>query len=364
MQPWLTSGKRTGKPPRPGAAVPAKTLAVFTRQLAVMIGAGVPLVQCLDALAAEEPVRNFASTLRAVRSDVEGGAGLAGAMRRHPRAFDSLYAGIVEAGEAGGELHTMLERLADYIEKRVALTAQVRSATAYPIAVLSIAAVVVGIILWQVIPTFEALFDGLGAVLPLPTRIVIAVSGSFVIIAPVAALGLPAGAWLLRRYYATPSGRRVIDGTLLRVPVLGGVLRRVAVARFCRTLSTLLGAGVPILDGLELTAGTAGNAVVADAVRRTRAAIERGRPVAAPLAGSRVFPPIVVQMVGVGEATGTLDSMLARVADFYEQEVDTAVAGLTSLLEPVMMAVLGIIVGGIVVAMYLPVFDLISRLAR
>ena len=345
------------------AAVPPKSLAVFTRQLSVMIGAGVPLVQCLDMLAAQEPVRSLADTLRAVRTDVEGGAELAGAMRKHPRVFDSLYAGMVEAGEAGGELHTMLDRLATYIEKSVALKGQVRSAMMYPLAVVSIAAVVVGIILWKVIPTFEALFDGLGAVLPLPTRIVIAASNSLVTVAPVAAVGLLGGVWLLRRYYAQRRGRRVIDGALLGAPLLGGVLRKVAVARFCRTLSTLLGAGVPILEGLEMTAGTAGNAVVADAVHETRAAIERGESVAAPLGASRVFPAIVTQMVGVGETTGTLDSMLAKVADFYEEEVDTAVAGMTSLLEPVMMAVLGIIVGGIVVAMYLPVFDLISRLA-
>ena len=233
----------------------------------------------------------------------------------------------------------------------------------YPLAVLSIAAVVVGVILWKVIPTFAALFEGLGAVLPLPTRLVVAAGDSFAGAVPLLAVGVLGTGLLLRRYYSTGSGRRAIDGALLRAPLVGGIVRRNAVARFCRTLSALLGAGVPILESLDITAGTAGNAVVEDAVLATRAAIERGESVAGPLRDTRVFPVMVTQMIGVGETTGALDSMLAKVADFYEEEVDRAVAGMTALLEPAVVAVLGIVVGGIVVAMYLPVFELIGRLA-
>ena len=233
----------------------------------------------------------------------------------------------------------------------------------YPLAVLVIAAVVVGVILWKVIPTFAALFEGLGAVLPLPTRVVVAASDSFASAVPLLGLGVLGTALLFRRYYSTVDGRRAIDGVVLRTPLIGGIVRRNAVARFCRTLSALLGAGVPILESLDITAGTTGNAVVEDAVMKTRAAIERGESVAAPLRETQVFPVLVTQMINVGETTGALDAMLAKVADFYEAEVDRAVAGMTSVLEPVMVAVLGILVGGIVVAMYLPVFDLIGRLA-
>ena len=344
-------------------AVPARSLAVFTRQFAVMIDAGLPLVQCLDALGKQEEDERFAATIRAVRSDVEEGSTLADALRAHPRTFDRLYTSMVAAGEAGGVLDAILERLAAHIEKQVVLGGQVRSAMMYPLAVLSIAAVVVGVILWKVIPTFAALFEGLGAVLPLPTRLVVAAGDSFAGAVPLLAAGVLGTGLLLRRYYSTGSGRRAIDGAMLRAPLIGGIVRRNAVARFCRTLSALLGAGVPILDSLDITAGTAGNAVVEDAVLATRAAIERGESVAGPLRDTRVFPVMVTQMIGVGETTGALDSMLAKVADFYEEEVDRAVAGMTALLEPAVVAVLGIVVGGIVVAMYLPVFELIGRLA-
>ena len=343
--------------------VPARSLAVFTRQFAVMIDAGLPLVQCLDALGKQEEDGRFAATIRAVRSDVEDGSTLADALRAHPRSFDRLYTSMVAAGEAGGVLDTILERLAVHVEKQAALGGQVRSAMTYPLTVLSIAAVVVGVILWKVIPTFAALFEGLGAVLPLPTRLVVAAGDSFAAAVPLLGLGAFGAALLFRRYYSTPRGRRVIDGAVLRAPLIGGIVRRTAVARFCRTLSALLGAGVPILESLDVTAGAAGNAVVEEAVAKTRAAIERGESVAAPLRGTRVFPALVTQMIHVGETTGALDSMLAKVADFYEEEVDRAVAGMTALLEPAVVAVLGIVVGGIVVAMYLPVFELIGRLA-
>lgn len=345
-----------------GRAVPTKNLAIFTRQFSVMIDAGLPLVQCLDILGKQESHKGFASIILKTREDVEGGASLADAMRKHPRAFDALYTNMVAAGEAGGILDTILKRLATYIEKNVRLKAQVKSAMIYPVAVMVIAAVVVAVILWKVIPTFAALFAGLGAQLPLPTRIVIWLSNRFVTFMPFAIGGAIAGTFVFRQYYATYNGRRVVDGLLLRLPVLGIILRKVAVARFCRTLSTLLSSGVPILDGLEITAKTAGNAIIEDAVMHTRSSIERGETVSAPLASTKVFPPMVTQMINVGETTGALDMMLSKIADFYEEEVDTAVAGLLTLLEPIMIAFLGVVVGGIVISMYLPIFDLIQKL--
>ena len=355
------AGKKE-KTSRFGRGIPSKSLAIFTRQFSVMIDAGLPLVQCLDILGKQEPHKTFAATILKVREDVEAGASLADAMRRYPSAFDELFTNMVAAGEAGGILDTILKRLATYIEKNVKLKGQVKSAMIYPVAVLVIAAAVVAVILWKVIPTFATLFAGLNAELPLPTRIVIWLSNSFVVWMPFLIVGLAVAAFLLRQYYTTYRGRRVIDGLLLRVPILGMILRKVAVARFCRTLSTLLSSGVPILDGLEITAKTAGNAIIEDAIMKTRASIERGETVATPLQETKVFPPMVTQMIGVGEATGALDSMLSKIADFYEEEVDTAVAGLLTLLEPVMIAILGVIVGGIVISMYLPIFDLIQKL--
>jgi type IV pilus assembly protein PilC len=345
-----------------GKRVSTKNLAVFTRQFSVMIDAGLPLVQCLDILGSQEPDRNFAAVILQTRADVEAGASLADAMKRYPKTFDPLFTNMIAAGEAGGILDTILKRLAAYIEKAVKLKGQVKSAMIYPIAVLVIAALVVAAILWKVIPTFAQLFNGLGAELPLMTRIVIAMSDNFVRFSPIVILGLGAFAYAFRRYYLTHSGRRVVDRTLLKLPILGAILRKIAVARFCRTLSTLISSGVPILDGLDITARTAGNAIVEDAVMVTRTGIERGETVSAPLRETGVFPNMVTQMIGVGEATGALDAMLAKIADFYEEEVDTAVAGLLTLLEPVMIAFLGVIVGGIVIAMYLPIFDLISKL--
>jgi type IV pilus assembly protein PilC len=353
------AGKKAGKI---GKRVKAKNLAVFTRQFSVMIDAGLPMVQCLEILGAQEEDPNFAAVIMTTRSDVESGASLAKAMRKHPRTFDPLFTNMIAAGEAGGILDTILERVASYIEKAVKLTGQVKSALVYPAAVIVIAAGVVGVILWKVVPTFAALFAGLGAQLPLPTRVVIAMSNNLVRYSPFLASLLITVAFAFRQYYATDRGRRVVDGTLLRTPVLGIILRKIAVARFCRTLSTLVTSGVPILEGLEITAKTSGNSVIEDAVMAARGSIERGETISSPLKETRVFPAMVTQMIGVGEATGALDKMLEKIADFYEEEVDTAVAGLLTLLEPIMIAALGAVVGGIVIAMYLPIFDLISRL--
>jgi type IV pilus assembly protein PilC len=345
-----------------GKRVGAKNLAVFTRQFSVMIDAGLPLVQCLDILGNQEEDKNFAAVILQTRSDVESGASLADAMRKHPKTFDSLFTNMIAAGEAGGILDTILKRLATYIEKAVKLAGQVKSAMIYPIAVIVIAGGVVGVILWKVIPTFAALFSGLGADLPLPTRVVIALSNNLVKFFPFLFIGAGLIAYAFRQYYVTVAGRRVVDATMLKAPVLGNILRKIAVARFCRTLSTLISSGVPILDGLEITAKTSGNAIVEDAVMVTRTSIERGETISAPLKETKVFPAMVTQMISVGEATGALDTMLAKIADFYEEEVDTAVAGLLTLLEPIMIAFLGTIVGGIVIAMYMPIFDLISKL--
>jgi type IV pilus assembly protein PilC len=345
-----------------GKKVNHKNLAVFVRQFSVMIDAGLPLVQCLEILGNQEEDRNFAATILQTRSDVESGASLADAMRKHPKAFDPLFTNMIAAGEAGGILDTILKRLATYIEKAVKLSGQVKSAMIYPVAVVVIAGAVVGVILWKVIPTFASLFSGLGADLPLPTRVVIGLSNGLVSYFPIIAGVAVASGWGFKKYYGTTAGRRVVDATVLKAPILGNIMRKIAVARFCRTLSTLISSGVPILDGLEITAKTSGNAIVEDAIMSTRKSIERGETISAPLKETNVFPPMVTQMISVGEATGALDTMLAKIADFYEEEVDTAVAGLLTLLEPIMIAMLGIVVGGIVIAMYLPIFDLISKL--
>jgi type IV pilus assembly protein PilC len=346
-----------------GKKVAAKNLAVFTRQFSVMIDAGLPLVQCLDILGNQEEDKGFAEVILATRSDVEAGASLADAMRKHPKTFDGLFVNMIAAGEAGGILDTILKRLATYIEKAVKLQSQVKSAMIYPVAVVVIAGLVVGVILWKVIPTFASLFSGLGAELPLPTRVVIAASDNLVRFFPFLLVIGGAGVYGFKQYYGTDKGRRVVDQVMLKAPILGNILRKIAVARFCRTLATLIASGVPILDGLEITARTSGNSVIEDAIMMTRKSIERGETISAPLRDTKVFPPMVVQMIGVGEATGALDTMLAKIADFYEEEVDTAVAGLLTLLEPIMIAFLGIVVGGIVIAMYMPIFDLISKLA-
>ena len=327
-----------------------------------MIDAGLPLVQCLEILGNQEEDANFSVTILQTRADVENGQSLADAMRKHPKAFDALFTNMVAAGEAGGILDTILKRLATYIEKNVKLKGQVKSAMVYPIAVIVIAGLVVAAILWKVIPTFAAMFASLGAELPLPTRIVIALSDGLVRFGWMGIVAIVALGWGFKQYYGTESGRRVVDGIVLKLPILGMIMRKIAVARFCRTLSTLISSGVPILDGLDITARTSGNAIVEDAILITRKSIEAGNTIAAPLKDTAVFPPMVVQMIGVGETTGALDTMLSKIADFYEEEVDTAVAGMLTLLEPIMIAFLGLIVGGIVISMYLPIFDLISKL--
>ena len=342
--------------------VPAKNIAVFTRQFSVMIDAGLPLVQCLDILGNQEEHKYFSQVILATRSDVEAGMSLADAMKRHPKVFDALFCNMIAAGEAGGILDTILKRLATYIEKAVKLKAQVQSAMIYPVAVIVIAAVVIGVILWKVIPTFAALFAGLGAELPLPTRVVIALSNNLIRFFPFLIVVGVAGTWGFKSYYATEKGRRVVDGALLKAPIFGTIFRKIAVARFCRTLSTLMASGVPILDGLDITAKTAGNAIIEDAIQMTRKSIERGETISAPLKETKVFPGMVCQMISVGEATGALDTMLGKIADFYEEEVDVAVDGLLTLMEPLMIAFLGGAVGGIVIAMYMPIFDLISKL--
>jgi type IV pilus assembly protein PilC len=345
-----------------GVSVPAKNLAIFTRQFSVMIDAGLPLVQCLDILGKQEPHKGFSGVILKTREDVESGAALADAMKKHPKTFDALYSNMIAAGEAGGILDTILKRLATYIEKSVKLKGEVKSAMIYPVAVIVIAALVVGAILWKVIPTFAQLFAGLGAQLPLPTRIVIAASNGIVAYGWIVLVALGAMGYGLKTYYATNNGRHLIDRIMLKMPVLGDILKKVAVARFCRTLSTLLASGVPILDGLDITARTSGNAIIEDAILVTRSGIERGETVSGPLRETNVFPSMVVQMINVGETTGALDAMLSKIADFYEEEVDTAVAGLLTLMEPIMIAFLGVVVGGIVIAMYMPIFDLISKL--
>jgi len=349
--------------PKIGGKVKTKELAIFTRQFSVMIDAGLPLVQCLEALGMQQENKVFQSVLQAVRTEVESGSTLAFAMRQHPRVFDDLYTNMIAAGEAGGILDTILQRLSSYIEKAVKLKRAVKSAMVYPVVVLTIAAGVIILILWKVVPIFSNLFASMSVSLPLPTRVVIAGSnfvGRYIIFIIPAFIAL---GYAFKRYYKTKNGRKLIDGTMLRVPVLGSVLRKIAVARFSRTLSTLISSGVPILEGLEITAKTAGNMIVEEAIMKTRDSIEEGKTIVEPLRDSGVFPTMVIQMVGVGEQTGALDTMLTKIAEFFEDEVDAAVADLLTAIEPIMILVLGFIVGGIVISMYLPLFSLISKLS-
>ena len=342
--------------------VSARSLAIFTRQFSVMIDAGLPLVQCIEILGAQTENKVFQKVLMQVRQDVESGATLADSMRKHPKVFDELFCNMIAAGEAGGILDTILQRLANYIEKIVKLRRAIRSAMIYPIAVITIAALVVSIILWKVIPTFAALFAGLGAELPLPTRVVIAMSNFLGRYFLLMVFLIAATIYALNRYHKTYKGRRVIDRILLKLPMLGIVLRKIAVARFCRTLATLVSSGVPILESLEITAKTSGNAIVEDAIMLTRKSIEEGKTISEPLKETEVFPPMVVHMIAVGEQTGALDAMLSKIADFYEEEVDAAVENMLTLLEPIMILFLGIVIGGIVISMYLPMFTLLSKI--
>jgi type IV pilus assembly protein PilC len=342
--------------------VTQEEVAVFTRQFSVMIDAGLPLVQCLDILSKQADNPQFGEILADIRGEMEGGANLADAMGQHTKVFNPLYCNMIAAGEAGGILDIILQRLAQYIEKAVKLKRAVKSASIYPVVIISVACLVVLVILWKVIPTFATLFAGLGAQLPLPTRIVVMASNFVAAYMPMIVVGIIGGVFALRRYYATDAGELVIDRFMLKVPVAGMLIRKIAVARFCRTLGTLVASGVPILEALGITAETAGNRVVKDAVMATRLSIEGGRTLAKPLGQSGAFPPMVVQMISVGEETGALDTMLTKIAQFYEDEVDTAVEGLMALLEPVMIVFLGVVIGGIVVSMYLPMFDLINKI--
>jgi len=344
--------------PKFGGRVPPQMIAIFTRQFSVMIDAGLPLVQCLEILGSQQENKTFKRALIQIRQDVESGSNLADAMRKHPKIFNDLYTNMVAAGEAGGILDTILQRLAQYIEKAVKLNSQVKSAMIYPVAVVSIAAIVVAVILWKVIPVFAALFKGLGAELPMPTIIVMHLSDFLVDYWWLIIIVIAGTVFFLKRYHETYKGKRIIDGILLKAPIFGLLMRKIAVARFCRTLSTLTSSGVPILDGLQITARTAGNAVIEDAIMATRKSVEEGKTISEPLGDTDVFPSMVVQMIAVGEQTGALDTMLSKIADFYEDEVDTAVGALTSILEPVMMIFLGTLLGGLIIAMYLPIFEL------
>jgi type IV pilus assembly protein PilC len=347
-----------------GAGVDSKELAVFTRQFSVMIDAGLPLVQCLEILAGQQENKIFQKILNSVRASVEGGATLSASMKQHEKIFDPLYYNMVEAGETGGILDTILQRLSTYIEKNVKLKRAVKSAMIYPVSVLSIAAAVITLLLWKVVPIFVTLFNGLDVSLPLPTRIVIALSDFVGSIYGLMLLVLLIGvAFALKFWYGTPQGRMIIDRTLLNVPVVGLVLRKIAVARFTRTLGTLIASGVPILEGLDITARTSGNAVVEKAIAETRKAVEAGRSLVDPLKETDVFPGMVTQMIGVGEQTGAMDAMLQKIADFYEDEVDAAVKDMLTAIEPIMIVVLGVVVGGVVISMYLPLFSLIGKLA-
>ncbi len=343
-----------------GGKVKDKEMAIFTRQFSTMVDAGLPLVQCLTILAEQSESKTLRTVTSKVAGSVEAGSTLADALRRHPKTFDELYVNLVEVGEAGGILDTVLQRLSVYIEKAAALKRKVKSAMIYPLTIVGVAFVVIIFMLTFVIPTFAKMFTSMGADLPLPTLIVIRLSdfaARFWWLIIGGAIGIVVG---IRAYYKTEGGRSLIDALVLKLPVFGTLVRKVAVARFTRTLGTLVSSGVPILEGLRITARTAGNRVVERAVLETRASVTAGKTLAEPLKASTVFPPMVVQMISVGEQTGALDTMLNKIADFYDDEVDTAVSALTALLEPLMIVFLGVVIGGLVIAMYLPIFRLVT----
>jgi type IV pilus assembly protein PilC len=369
----LTSVKEKGREigiPKIGrrGKVKSKELSIFTRQFSVMIDAGLPLVQCLEILAQQQDNKYFQQILLQVRQDVEEGSTLAGAMARHPKVFDQLYSNMVDAGETGGILDLILQRLSTFIEKIVKLKRDVISAMIYPAAVVLLAIVAVAVIMIVVIPQFQNIFLGLlgpGEQLPLPTRIVVGISnflagwGGLTILAVIIGLVIA-----IRFYYKTPAGRRNIDALLLKFPILGPIFRKIAVARFSRTLSTLLSSGVPILQSLDITARTAGNVIIETAILKVRAGVEQGQSFVDPLRATEVFPNMVAQMIGIGEQTGALDAMLGKIADFYEQEVDNAIANLLKLIEPALIGFLGVTIGSIVISMYLPLFTLIGKLSQ
>jgi type IV pilus assembly protein PilC len=343
-----------------GTGIKTREVVIFTRQFATMINSGLPLVQSLTILAEQTENKNFAKITTQVLNDIQAGQTLADAMKKHPKVFTELYTNMVAAGEAGGILDVILLRLATFLEKNDALVRKIKGAMTYPAVMLFVVIAATTILLWKVVPVFAGIFIEAGLDLPTPTRVVLAISGFlqdyifFLVLAVVAFI------FLLRRYYATDSGQLVIDRMLLRMPVLGSMLRKSAVSRFTRTLGTLISSGVSILEGLTITARTSGNRVIHDAVMASRASIAGGATISEPLKASGVFPPMVVQMINVGEQTGGLDDMLSKIADFYDDEVDAAVTALTSVLEPIMIVVMGVVIGGMVIAMYLPMFDMIQ----
>ena len=341
-----------------GAKVTAHDVMMFTRQFATMIDAGLPIVQSLDILSQQSENKAFRITVRTIKQDVEGGFTLADALKKHPKIFDDLYVNMVAAGEIGGVLNTILNRIAMFIEKSARLKSKVKGAMIYPATIVVVAVAVVSVLLLFVIPVFAELYGGMGKALPAPTQITINISNFFRAYFMYLAGAIVGIVVALKMYYKTDQGRFAIDGLLLKLPIMGDLIRKVAVARFSQNMSILLTSGVPILDGLAITAKTAGNKVVEKAIMNARISISQGRTVAEPLAESKIFPPMVCQMVAIGENTGALDAMLKKVADFYEEEVDNAVANLTSLMEPLIMVVLGVILGGLVVSMYLPIFQL------
>ena len=356
-------GKEFVMPTFGSSKVKVKDIAVFFRQFSVMIDAGLPLVQCLEILAANQENPAFQKTLTGVRTTVEGGATLANAMRLYPVVFDDLTTNMIEAGETGGILDIILQRLAVYVEKAVRLRAAVKSALIYPVAVVSMAVLIVGALLKWVVPIFANLFAGLGVTLPLPTRIVVGLSAfvqGFWWIFGVGGFAIYFG---LKQVRKTPTGRYYFDKTLLYIPVIGSLLRKIAVGRFTRTLGTLITSGVPILEGLSITARTSGNAVLEEALMKVRKAIEEGRTIVDPLRECGVFPNMVTQMIGVGEATGAMDSMLQKIADFYEEDVDAATKDMLAMLEPVIIGLLGVMIGGIVISLYMPLFAMIAKLS-
>ncbi|MBL8148629.1 MAG: type II secretion system F family protein [Blastocatellia bacterium] len=367
----VTSVKEKGKEiaiPKFGARqkVKSKDLAIFTRQFSVMIDAGLPLVQCLDILGNQQTNNFFKQTILQVRTDVESGMTLAESMGRHPKVFEPLYVNMVAAGETGGILDLILQRLAIFIEKMVKLKSDVISALIYPAAVIVLAVVVVAVIMIVVIPAFKNIFEGMlgpGESLPLPTEIVIGISNFMASYWWIMAIVIFAASYATKAYYDTTNGRRNIDNLMLKAPVIGDVLRKIAVARFSRTLATLLSSGVPILESLDITAKTAGNVIIQEAIMKVRAGIEQGQTMVEPLKATGIFPPMVSQMIGVGEQTGAMDAMLSKIADFYEQEVDAAIANMLTLIEPIMIVFLGVTIGSIVISMYMPLFVLIGRLA-
>ena len=343
-----------------GGGVKEKDIVIFTRQFATMIDAGLPLVQCLEILASQSDNKVLAKTIAEVRQDVEGGATYADSLRKHTKVFDELYVSMVYAGEAGGILDTILNRLAKHMEKVMKLKKLIKSALVYPVTIVGVAVVVISVLMVWVIPTFAQMFVDFGGTLPLPTVIVITASefmqSNFLLI-----VGISVAAFIALKYiYKNPKGKRIFDGIILKAPVFGPLVRKAAVAKFTRTLGTLISSGVPILEGMEIVAKTSGNKVIEEALLEARQSISEGKTVAEPLAKTKVFPPMVVQMISVGEATGALDAMLSKIADFYDDEVDMAVASLTSLLEPMLMVFLGVVIGFIVIAMYLPIFEMAS----